>query len=223
MPISEEQRRDYMRRASMTAAQLDQSLGHFEVGAENIQAAGLESADVEAARLAVRQVQADAVIISAKYNEMQRSSRRDAREVATADELATDRKLLDELIADEYRLTNPFGKHEGKAETINKVLSGTIRPDTFGRAGFEALETRLQVHGGRKPNAVVLQGKFYMKGKGLVQYTRSGNRGWRDLTGTYRTTHAFILRGERWMISASQMTRVPDEQTFVFEGEKDNK
>jgi len=166
------------------------------------------------------QVQADTVIISAKYNAISRTARRDARVVATADDLETDRQLLDELIADEYRLTNPFGKIEGKAETINKVLSGTIRPETFGTGGFEALETQLQVHGDGKPAMVVLHGRFYMRGSGLIRSTRTGKRRWRDLTGQYRTTHAFILRGGRWMISASQMTRVPEEPTFVFKGEQ---
>jgi hypothetical protein len=221
MPMRDEQRREYMQRAEMTPQQLEESLGHFAVMEINARSSGLVAGDVEAARLGVRQVQADAVIISAKYNQLQRTSRKDAREVATAAELAADRQLLDELIADEYRLTNPFGKNEGKGEAINKVLSGTIRPDFFGNGGYEAIETRLQVHGIGKPATVVLQGRFYMKGRGLVQYTRSGNRGWRDLTGEYRTTHAFIFRDERWMISTSQMTRVPKEPTFVFEGEKD--
>lgn len=221
MPMHEELRREYMQRAGVSPAQLEESLGHFAVMELNAQASDLDAADVEVARMSVRQVQADAVIISAKYNEMQRTSRRDAREMATADELATDRSLLDELIADEYRLTNPFGKNEGKTEAINKVLSGTIRPEVFGRGGYEALETRLQIHGIGKPATVVLQGRFFMRGSGLVQYTRSGKRGWRDLTGQYRTTHAFIFRDGRWMMSASQMTRVPEEPTFVFEGEKE--
>jgi hypothetical protein len=221
MPMREKLRSEYMKRAGVTPAQLEESLGQFAVAELNVQATGLDPADIEAARVSVRQVQADAVIISAKYNEMSRTSRRDAREMATAEELATDRQLLDELIADEYRLTNPFGKSEGKGETINKVLSGTIRPEAFGRGAFEALETQLQIHGVGKPEAVVLQGRFYMRGSGLVQYARSGKRGWRKLTGQYRTTHAFILRDGRWMITASQMTRVPAEPTFVFEGEKE--
>jgi hypothetical protein len=214
-------RTEYMQRAGMTAEQLEESLGHFAVTELNIQSTGLAATDIEDARLAVRQVQADAVIISAKYNEIVRTSRRDARELATEVELSTDRQLLDELIADEYRLTNPFGKNEGKAETINKMLSGTIRPEKFGRRGYEALESKLQVHGVDKPATVFLQGRFFMKGSGLVQYAKSGKRGWRDLTGEYRTTHGFIFREGRWMMSVSQMTRVPKEPTFVFDGEKD--
>jgi hypothetical protein len=211
-----------MKQAGLTAKQLEESLGRFNVSKINVQATGFKAAHVEAARVAVRQLQEHAVIISAKYNTMSRNARRDAREVATKEELATDRQLLDELVVDEYRMTNPFGKIEGKTETINKVLSGTIRPDAFGSGGFEALETLLQMHGDDQPNSVVLQGRFFFGGSGLVKF-KGGRQAWRKLTGEYRTTHTFAFRDGRWKMTASQMTRVPDDPPFLFVGEKDTK
>lgn len=220
MSMPDDLRRQYMEQAGMTDQQLEESIGPVVVAAPSALAVGAPTRDVEAARDAVRQLMADVTIIQAKYNEIARRAETDAREVTSESELATDRELLGQMIADEYRLTNPFGKTEGKQQTINKILSGTIRPETFGRGGFEALEAGVQVLGNGRIDTIVLYGTFYMRGAGLAEF-RSGETGWRDLTGTYRTTHSFVFRDGRWQETAAQMTIVPSEPEFVFVGERD--
>jgi hypothetical protein len=221
MPLTDDQRREYMRLAGLTDKQIEESIGDFPVDKLSISLAKIPPTKADSAAKAVRQLQADATIISAKYNRIQGDAKRDAREVTAAAELTNDRKLLDELIGDDYRLVNPFGKSEGKAETINKILSGTIKPETFGVGGFEARETSLKVHGEKDPHTVVLHGRFFMKGAGLAKFKKSGAVRWRNLTGEYRSTHTFVLRDGRWQMTATHMTQVPQEPDFVFVGEND--
>jgi hypothetical protein len=220
MAMEQELRRRYMEQAGLTEQQLEESLGLVTVAPAAVRVAGVTNRQVEAARQGVRRLMADVTILQAKYSTIARTADRDAREVTVDTELATDRGHLEMMIADEYRLTNPFGKTEGKAETINKILSGTIRPDNFGRDGFETTETEIQVHGTGRIDTVVLCGSLVMRGAGLAAF-RTGEIRWRDLTGTYRTTHSFVLRDGRWQEAAAQMTMVPPEQDFVFVGERD--
>ena len=127
MTMPDELRRQYMEQAGMTDQQLEESIGPVAVARQAPQ----RSRSYQrrgGGQDAVRQLMADVTIIQAKYNEISRRADRDAREVTSESELATDRELLSQMIADEYRLTNPFGKTEGKPETINKILSGTNPP-----------------------------------------------------------------------------------------------
>jgi hypothetical protein len=220
MSMPHELRRSYMEAARMTDQQIEESIGRVTISAENERVLTASRSSIEAARDGVRQVMVDVTIIQAKYCEIAQRSGRDAREVTAPEELETDRELLNLMIADEYRLTNPFGKAEGKHETINKILSGTIRPEVWGRDGFEALETEVQVLGNDPIETVVLYGTFFMRGAGLANF-RTGESGWRDLTGRYRTTHSFVFRDGRWQETAAQMTAVPEEPEFLFVGEKD--
>jgi hypothetical protein len=220
MSMPDELRRSYMDAARMTDQQVEESIGRVTIAAENERLSTASRQNLEAARDGVRQVMVDVTIIQAKYCAIQEEAGRDAREVTSPEELERDRELLNLMIADEYRLTNPFGKAEGKAETINKILSGTIRPQVWGRDGFEALETEVQVLGSEPIETVVLYGTFFMRGAGLAAF-RTGETAWRDLTGRYRTTHSFVFRDGRWQETAAQMTALPDEPEFLFVGEKD--
>jgi hypothetical protein len=219
MPLDENQRREYLEQAGVTDEQIEQAVGPVRVSEVTARATRHTAADVREAEAGVRQLIADVTIISAKYDEISRRTKQDAREVADSNELARDRALLEEMIGDEYRLMNPFGKAEGKEETINKILSGTIRPDTFGRGGFASSEHELQLHGAERPNTAISVGTFTMRGSGLAQFPTGAVR-WRNLSGTYRTTHTFSFREDRWQITASHLTQVPAKSDFVFVGER---
>lgn len=217
MVMQDDQRRAYQQAAGLTDEQLRQTIGGFTVEQVSARASGLAAAALTSAQQGVRRLVMDAVIISAKYNEVARRSKQDARSVTAQAEIATDRALLENLIGDEYRMANPFGKVENKQRTINKILSGTIRPDTFGRGGFETTEETFHIHG----NTATYAGTFDMHGMGLAQFTKSNAVRARNLTGSYRTTHTFVFRDGRWQITASHMTQVPATEDFVFVGEGD--
>jgi Domain of unknown function (DUF4440) len=219
MSMDENRRREYKRQAGVTDAQLDQAIGAAKVSKTSADASGLAAADIGTAEQEVRQLIEDVTVISARYSELSKSSKKDAREVAAAAELNRDRALLQQLIGDDYRLATPFGTTQSKQEVIEAILSGTIRPQTWGRGGFESTEHELQVHGKGKPHAVVSTGTLSMKGSGLVEH-ESGARRWRDLSGTYQTTHTYSLRDDHWELTASHMTKAPPKVGFTFVGEK---
>jgi hypothetical protein len=216
MPISDALRKEYKKAAKLTDKQIEESVGKLNLQDE----AGLARAAVVSAQGSVRQIMVDMLIISARYNEVASKTKKDARETVPPEEIKRDREILESMIADEYHLTNPFGKQEGKAETVNKILSGTIRPDSFGRAGLMSTEHTLQLHAqDGTPHTVVSHGTLKFKGTGLAKFKKSGAVRWRDLTGEYRTTHTYVYRDERWQLAASQMTQVPTEGQFNFIGE----
>ena len=216
MKLSDDLRKEYMKAGKLNDKQIADALGTI-----NVPETGAKATAVAAAEDGVRELLVDLMVISARYNEAARASKKDAREIIPADELARDREVLEAMIGPEYHLANPFGKSEGRDETINKFLSGTIRPDAFGQAGFKSSEHTLQVHADDgNPHTAVSHGRLKFKGKGAVEYKESGRVRWLDLTGEYRTTHTFIYRDGRWQITASQMTKIPDKAAFNFVGEK---
>jgi len=215
--LTDHVRQEYKQAASLTDKQIEEALGEMAVP----RTAALAPEAATTAQSALRELMVDLLIISARYNEVSRKTKKDARQVVAPDELQRDREALEAVIADEYHLTNPFGKSEGKQETINKILSGTIRPDSFGQGGFKSPEHTLQVHAiAGRPHTAVSHGRLIFKGAGSVKFKKSGAVRWRDLTGEYRTTHTYIFRDGRWQVTASQMTQLPEKQTFAFVGEK---
>jgi hypothetical protein len=221
MALDDNLREEYKKAAKVSDKQVEQAVGQPEV--PEAVARRLRRPAVALAQDGVRQLMADALIISARYNEVNRANKgKDAREIVPGDALNRDRELLGAMIADEYRLTNPFGKSEGKAETINKILSGTIRPEMLGAGGFESPDHELQVHAdGDQPHTAVSHGRLVMKGRGLAEFKKTGSKRWRKLDGEYRTTHTFVFRDARWQLTASAMTQIPPDLDFVFVGERD--
>lgn len=55
-----------------------------------------------------------------------------------------------------------------------------------------------------------------MSGHGEARKTATGEIYEQDLAGTYRTTHTFVHREERRQYTASQMTKIPEDQDFDF-------
>jgi hypothetical protein len=212
MPMQDSQRREYLGVAGMSQEQIDQAVGSFPIHEPSVQARGLSGDDAAGVRAAVRQVATDAAIIAAKYNTIARRTERNITQEVGDEEVARDRAVLEELLAEEYTFLNPFGNIEGRTRTIEVILNGRILYSGYGSGAFEAIDETLQIHG----DTAVLISSFRMGGSGQARRLRDNEVYEQRLDGMYRTTHTFIRRDGRWQYATSQMTLVPEEREFVF-------
>lgn len=206
MPMNDQQRRASLQRAGVSQQQIDEFVGELPINEDTIRAHGVAAGQAQQVRTAVRQVLADAAIIAAKYGVAQGAAAVDPGEVET------DRVHLNELFADEYTLTDPFGQAHDKAELIEGMLRGTISYDGMGRAGFQALRQSLNVYG----NTAVVVSDHRLQARGRARNTQTGQISRQNLNGTYRITNHYVLRDNRWQAASSQMTQVPRERRFVL-------
>jgi ketosteroid isomerase-like protein len=209
MPMTDEHRRAYLQRAGVTQEQIDETVGELPIHEPTLQELGVARDDAELARGAIRQVRADAALISAKYSAVAQARERGAAAV-DPDELETDRKILHELYADEYTLLNGSGDVVTKAQVIDAMLKGTIRFDGWGRAGFEAVSQSLRVYG----DTAVVTGDWRLGARGRAINTETGEVYWQDLRGLRRITSIYGLRANRWKGVHSQMTRVAADRNW---------
>jgi hypothetical protein len=212
--MPEHLRREYMQRAGLTDEQLEQAI--VGVSVPGVLGAGEK---ITSAHAAVRRLLADALIISSKYHKIAQGGDLDAREVVDATERATDQTLLDEMIADDYSFSTPYGETVDKRATINTILSGTIQPQTMGRGGYEHTGGQFKVQG----DTAALTTTLLMAGAGLAKNRSTGEIEKRDLTGTYRHTQTFVFRQGRWQLVSTDMKGTPAAKAkdFDFVGEQD--
>jgi hypothetical protein len=209
MPMQDEQRRAYLRRAGVSQQQIEDTVGTMPINEASLLAGGQSRAQGEQVRVAVRQVMTDATIIAAKYDAIANDKK---GESVPANEIATDRGYLEELFAVEYTLNNPFGGQQNRMRIIDAILQGTIDYDGMGKQGFEALSQSLYVHG----DTAITTGDYRMKATGHVKNATTGELASQDLSATYVITNTYVNRDRRWQAAISQMTVVPAKQTFVL-------
>jgi hypothetical protein len=174
---------------------------------------GASAAAVRTARSAVIDVNRKCILTAAKYNEAALKTGDDARKVFDKAEVEQDRATLESLFTEDYNFVDPFGVVGNRDSTIDAILSGKIRKDSF-RTTAEAL----QIHDSGK--TVVSTGKFNMKGKVQVRYKDSGAVRDRDLSGTYLSTHTFVTRDGRLQLASSHLTQQPSPKEFKHAAEK---
>lgn len=208
MPMTNELRSSYIQRAGVTPQQIDEFVGELPVHEGSVQALGLSKPEVDQTHDDIRQVLADVAIIAAKYSAM--AQRRAA--AAQPDELEIDRGYLDELLADEYALVNPFGEELGKAHIVDGILSGRIEYSGMGRAGFEPTDQTLHLYG----DTALARGDYRLRARGRARHVQTGELARQRLSGEYRITNTYVLREGRWQAVRSQMTRVPPNQRVTF-------
>jgi ketosteroid isomerase-like protein len=211
MPMTDEHRRAYLQRAGVTQKQIDETVGELPIHEPTLQELGVARDDAELARGAIRQVLADAALISAKYSAVAQAREREAAAV-DPDELETDRKNLDELFADEYTLFNACGDVLTKAQVIDAMLKGIIHFDGMGRAGFEAVSQSLRVYG----DTAVVTGDWRLGAKGEARKVETGEEFEYDLHAPHRITNTYFLRDNRWQAAHSQMTRLSPDRDWTF-------
>jgi Domain of unknown function (DUF4440) len=224
MPMTNDQRRAYLQRAGVTQEQIDETVGELPIQEDTVQALQLSRADAERARGAaeqarggIRQVLADAAIISAKYSAVAQASavaRANERGAGAVDpdEVVTDSRILDELFADEYTLFNACGDALDRAQVTDAMLKGMIQFDGMGRAGFEAISQSLQVRG----DTAVATGDYQLEATGQARNTETGEVYRQDLRGLHRVTNTYVFRNNRWQATHTQMTRVPADRNWRF-------
>jgi hypothetical protein len=193
----------------LTAEQLDK----ITVGKPKILTKGLTAAQARAAVEAVRQLNSRCVLLSDKYNQAAIQTGRDARLAFDEAEVASDRKTLESLFADDFNFVDPFGVVGTRKTTIDNILSGKVRKDTF-----ETTAEALQVHG----NTIVSTGLFKLKGSLRVRFTDSGVVRRRDISGDYHSTHTYVKRDGRLQLAASQLTLQPDPKPFTHGPDEEN-
>jgi Domain of unknown function (DUF4440) len=175
---------------------------------------GLSATVVRAARNAVSIINEECGIISMKYNDTAIRTGTDARKAFAKAEVDKDRATLESLFAKEYNFVDPFGVVGTRDSTIEAILSGKIRKDSF-RTVAEAL----QIHD--KGSTIVSTGKFNMKGSVKVRFKSTGAVRDRDISGTYLTTHTYVKRDGRLQLASSQLTLQPSPKEFTHgPGEK---
>lgn len=210
MPMTNEHRRNSLQRAGATQQQIDEFVGDLPLHEATLRAGKVSRPDAERARSGIRQVLADVAIISAKYSAVTQDG--PGQPNAQPDEVENDRQFLDELLAEEYTLVNPFGEEQDKAQIIDGVLNGTIQYSGMGRGGFEAKSQSLQVHG----DTAVATGEYEMKARGRAKHKDTGEVVHHDLSGSYQITNSYVFRDNRWQAARSQMTQIPADQRITL-------
>jgi len=209
MPMQDEHRRAYLKRAGVTTQQIDQTVGDLPIHEGSYQAPGVSADRAQKIRGALRQVIGDASIIAAKYSAIAQGEKAEAVDAA---ELTADRQHLEELFAPEYQLHNPFGAMEDREHVVEAILKGMISYDGMGSRGFEAFHQSLQILG----DSAVVTGDYRLKAHGRAKRIEGGEVFQQDLAGTYRITNTYVLRDGRWQALTSQMTEVPEDPKFVL-------
>jgi hypothetical protein len=167
---------------------------------------GLKASEMQAAVEEVRSLNSRCPFIADKYNTAAISTGKDARQSFPAAEVARDRAELEDLFAPEYRFVDPFGVVGTRETTIENIMSGKIRKDSF----LTTAET-LQIHG----DTIVSTGTFKMKGSMKVTFIKSGAVRTRDIGGVYQTTHTYVRTNGKLRLVASQLTKPPEPKTFT--------
>jgi hypothetical protein len=211
MAMDADRRRRYQDRAGITDEQVRQSIGGFTVNLATTQDSGLADAFVEDVRAAVQGIVTDVTLISAAYNQLALDTDGDARDAANPDELAIDREMLEAAITPNFRLTDPAGNVGNREKTLEAILSGKIRKDTFGPGGFETLQEEFIVRG----QTAVSVGIFRMHATQMAMSVSTGEERRRRRDGTFRSTHTYVYENDRWRLAASQLTQLPDDVVFV--------
>lgn len=183
----------------LTKAQLDM----ITTPRQKILTPGVPAAVVRTARNAMMAVNQECVLTSAKYNAVALKTGDDARKAFSKEEVAKDRAALERIFAEDYNFVDPFGVVGTRDSTIEAILSGKIRKDSF-RTTAEAL----QIHD--KGNTIVSTGKFNTKAKVKVRFKDSGAVRDRDISGTYLSTHTYVNRDGRLQLASSHLTLQPD-------------
>jgi hypothetical protein len=211
VPMTDEQRQAYLQRAGISQQQVNETVGQLPIDQASLQAHGVTPDQADQARTAISQVQGDAVIIAAKYSTIAQASDLTAAAAAPA-EVEADRGYLDELFADEYTLTNPFGEHLNKAQIIDGMVTGTIRYNGMGSAGFEAQGQSLRVYG----DSAVAIGNYQLQASGRAQNTQTGEVLQQSLSGTYQVTNTYVYRNNQWQATNTQMTQGPAQRALTL-------
>ena len=196
------------KRAIAAAGLTKTQLNMITTPRQKILSTGVPAAQVRTARAAVMGVNRRCVLTSQKYNTAAIKTGDDARKSFSKDEVARDRAALEELFVKEYNFVDPFGVVGNRNSTIDAILSGKIRKDSF-RTTAEALQI---LDGG---NTVVSTGKFNMKGSVEVQFKATGAVRRRDISGNYISTHTYVKRDGRLQLAASHLTLQPQPKEFT--------
>ena len=102
-----------------------------------------------------------------------------------------DRAVLDRFYADEYIFTNEDGVASNKTKEIADITSGVFRLTSFKFSDF-----KVHVYG----EVAVVTGQNNIKGRWEDNA--------KDVSGPYRFTDVFVMRGGRWQCVASQSSRI---------------
>jgi ketosteroid isomerase-like protein len=189
--------------AKLTPQTIQETIGTVKATAESARVSSLSAEQIASAEAGIQQLLVDCTEMSAAYNEAAKTTGADARLAMDQAKVSKDRATLESMFADEYTFVDPFGVVGNKQSTIENIMSGKIRREGFGKAGFETTESKLQVYG----NTAVSTGTFSMQGSVSVRYVDSGAVRRRDISGVYHTTHTYIYRDGRWQLASSHMTK----------------
>lgn len=200
--LDPKRRREYMKLAGLTPTMIKQTVGTITLDPMSVQASGLAAEVAEGAQAAIESSAEDCTTISAMYNSVAQTSLQDPRNIVERANLLADTSLLNQLFADEYQLTDSAGNVGDKQKTIDAILSGKIQKKTFGKGGFESTDGVLKVNG----TTAVLSGEFKMQATQLARNTKTGAIKRQPRNGTFRSTHTYIFRDDRWQLAASQLT-----------------
>jgi uncharacterized protein DUF4440 len=206
MPMDPERRRQYQERAGLTDAQIRETTGALTVDRESAQSLGLNADLIDQARTAVQDIMTDCTVMSAAYNQIALQTNRDARDSVDPKVLAEDRATLEDAFAKDYRLTDPAGNTGGRDKTLDAILSGKIRKETFGKGGFETVDEEFLVKG----DSAISVGVFKMNATQMARNIKTGEVARRRRLGTFKSTHTYVREGDRWRLAASQLTLQPD-------------
>lgn len=208
MPMQDEQRRAYLERTGVTPQQIDQTVGELPIHEATYRVPHMTTERAEGIRRRIRQVIGDASIIAAKYSAAAKGS----GTMPDAEEIAADRRHLEELFVPEYTLHNPFGAVEDRSHVIEAMLTGMIDYDGMGSRGFEAVRQSLQILG----DSAVAAGDYRLSASSRAKNLDTGQVYQQDLGGTYRISNTYVNRDGRWQAITTQMTTVPEHQRFVL-------
>ena len=100
-----------------------------------------------------------------------------------------DTKPLEEMLADDYTLTNPSGQVVGREEFLARIKDGTFKIESG-----EYSNLKVRVYG----DAAVVTGRVAIKG----MWAES------DVSGVYAFTDTFIRHAGKWQQVAGQVTRM---------------
>ena len=102
-----------------------------------------------------------------------------------------DASTVQQLLADDYTFTNPYGEVMTKEQVVSDLKSGNLKFQTN-----KADDVKVKTYG---DTAVA-----------TAHVTLAGQRGGQDITGQYRATWVFVKNQGRWQPVAGQSTRIAD-------------
>ncbi len=110
--------------------------------------------------------------------------------------VGADVALFEQVLASEFRTTNPAGAVTGRQQALDDARSGALRVKSS-----QSVDISVEL----------TDGVAIVRGKAIMKAAYTGH----DISGTYAYTHVYVHRDGRWQVVAAHTSRRMPDWAFL--------